>query len=96
MQQIVPIDLSLGINNDFYGSPAFTMQVWLHQFLVLFERCFKQYLRRTDVLIFNLISTVLMAIFVSCGIWYQIGNGQASIATRVPSLFFACVLQVLF
>lgn len=41
----------------------------------------------------NFAVTVLLAVFVGRGLWYQIGTGQDSIAKLVPSLFFACVTQ---
>jgi ATP-binding cassette subfamily G (WHITE) protein 2 len=66
---------------------------WWEQFKVLTRRCLQQYIRRTDIILLNLVGTVLLAVFVSCGIWQNIGTTQTSVATRIPSLFFACVTQ---
>ncbi len=88
----VPIDLTLG-SNLLFESKEFSFNGWWIEFCTLFRRSGMQYLRRTDIIFMNLIVTIIIAIFVSCGIWHQIGNDQKSIVTRVPSLFFACVTQ---
>lgn len=88
----VPIDLTLG-SNLLFESKEFSFNGWWIEFCTLFRRSGMQYLRRTDIIFMNLIVTIVIAIFVSCGIWHQIGNDQKSIVTRVPSLFFACVTQ---
>jgi len=41
----------------------------------------------------NLVTVIIMSIFISFGSWYQIGNTQDSVLKRVPSLFFCCVCQ---
>ena len=88
----VPIDLTLG-SNLLFESKEFTFNGWWIEFCTLFTRSGRQYIRRYDIIFMNLIVTVIIAIFVSCGIWYQIGTDQKSIASRVPSLFFSCVTQ---
>ncbi len=88
----VPIDLTLG-SNLLFESKEFSFRAWWIEFCTLFTRSGKQYIRRYDIILMNMVTTVIIAIFVSCGIWHQIGTDQKSIATRVPSLFFSCVTQ---
>jgi ABC-type multidrug transport system ATPase subunit len=90
-QFIVPIDLTLGEDK-----PAFIHHgtvSWLIQFSILCKRNLTQYLRRPNIIFMNLIVTLLLATFISQGIWKNIGLTQDSIPTRLPSLFFACVTQ---
>lgn len=89
----VPVDLMKGMDKTQYLENQLTFRSWWMQFKILFIRCGTQYLRRTDIILMNLILTIIMAIFVSCGVWYQIGTSQTSIAKRTPSLFFASVTQ---
>jgi len=89
----VPVDLSLGHNKVKFYEQEFDIQAWFQQFMVLTKRSWLQYVRRTDIILMNFILVVVISIFVACGIWYQIGTGQASITTRGPSLFFAAVTQ---
>jgi ATP-binding cassette subfamily G (WHITE) protein 2 len=63
------------------------------QFVILTRRSFQQYFRRKHIILMNFIVTIILAVFVSLGIWHNIGTDQASITTRIPSLFFACVTQ---
>ena len=87
-----PVDLTMGSGLSFY-SKQFTFQTWFKQYVVLLKRCTQQYFRRYDIIIMNLVTVIIMSIFISFGTWYQIGNTQESIAKRVPSLFFCCVCQ---
>mmetsp|Transcript_14357 Transcript_14357/g.15010 ORF Transcript_14357/g.15010 Transcript_14357/m.15010 type:complete len:631 (-) Transcript_14357:213-2105(-) len=88
---IVPIDLTLGEDKPLVSSGAAVS--WFTQFSILFERSLKQYSRRHTIIFMNLTVTLLLATFISQGIWKDIGTDQLSIATRAPSLFFACVTQ---
>lgn len=88
---IVPIDLTLGEDKPLLGGREVVS--WFTQFSVLFERSLKQYTRRHTIIIMNLVVTLLLATFISQGIWKNIGTDQLSITTRAPSLFFACVTQ---
>lgn len=89
----VPVDLMKGMDKTQYKENAPTLQSWWMQFKILFIRCGTQYLRRVDIILMNLALTIILSIFVSCGVWYQIGTTQTSIAKRTPSLFFAAVSQ---
>ena len=92
-QKEVPVDLNLGLNKVKFREHEFGFKAWFAQFLTLTKRSWLQYARRTDIILMNFVLIVIISIFVSCGIWYQIGTGQSSIATRGPSLFFAAVTQ---
>ena len=89
----VPVDLSQGYGKGFQEFHSVTLFLWTQQVGILIHRNVRQYWRRMDIVAMNLIATVLLAVFVSCGIWKNIGTGQTSIALRAPSLFFASVLQ---
>lgn len=90
-QFIVPIDLTLGDDKPALLSGGGVS--WFTQFMVLSERNLTQYIRRRTLIFMNLVVTLLLATFISQGIWKDIGTTQDSIATRLPSLFFACVTQ---
>ncbi len=66
---------------------------WCSQFIILLTRNFYQYIRNVDIILLNALAMILLAIFIGCGLWYQIGNGQDSIPKRIPSLFFTCITQ---
>lgn len=87
----VPVNLSFG-----FDKPSFSKEgasSWIAQFSILFQRNMQQYWRRKDIILMNLVVTVLLAIFIGLGVWHNIGTNQISIKKRVPSLFFACVTQ---
>jgi ATP-binding cassette subfamily G (WHITE) protein 2 len=87
----VPVDLSLGLDKALFSSELATS--WFKEFIVLCERNIKQYIRRPDMILMNLVGTVIIAIFIGCGAWHFIGTAQGSIRLRTPSLFFCCVSQ---
>jgi ABC-type multidrug transport system ATPase subunit len=87
-----PVDLSMGYDKQLFEEGGGTTG-WWNQFTVLTRRNTQQYFRRTDIILLNFVATSLLALFICLGIWKQIGTGQQSIATRAPSLFFACVTQ---
>jgi ATP-binding cassette subfamily G (WHITE) protein 2 len=88
---VVPVNLELGSEK-----PLFTQdgaRSWLEQYSILVQRNLKQYFRNYHIILLNISATVIMAVFVGRGLWYQIGTGQASIPKRVPSLFFTVLAQ---
>ena len=89
----VPVDLMKGMDKTQYKKNVPTLHSWWMQFKILFIRCGTQYIRRVDIILMNLTLTIILSIFMSCGVWYQIGTSQTSIAKRTPSLFFASVSQ---
>eukprot|EP01042_Synura_sphagnicola_P010020 gene10020-12870_t len=76
----VPVNLSLGMDKDHFESAG--ARSWMAQFIILAQRNFKQYLRNTDIIFMNFAVTVVLAVFIGRGLWYQIGTGQDSIAKR--------------
>jgi ATP-binding cassette, subfamily G (WHITE), member 2 len=90
---MVPVNLSLGADKGHFFNSANRARTWLQQFTILFQRNLQQYLRNSDIIFMNFVVTVLIAIFIGRGLWYQIGTGQDSIPLRVPSLFFTCITQ---
>ena len=89
----VPVNLNVGSHLELKSMTVASLMTWSHQFSVLFQRSMQQYFRRKDIILMNFVVTIVLAIFVSCGIWKNIGVTQSSVATRIPSLFFACVSQ---
>jgi ATP-binding cassette subfamily G (WHITE) protein 2 len=87
----VPVDLTLGSEKPVYTQDG--ARSWRHEFCVLAKRSFHQYARRRDLIVFNLIATVVIAIFIGFGFWRDIGTDQDSVPKRLPSLFFAMVNQ---
>lgn len=87
----VPVDLSLGMDKAFYSQDG--MRNWWDQFTILVRRNYHQYIRNPDIILMNAAVTIILAIFIGSGLWFQIGDGQDSIPKRVPSLFFTCVTQ---
>eukprot|EP01031_Cornospumella_fuschlensis_P031507 gene31507-38079_t len=90
-RMIPPVNLSLGMEKPLYTQEG--ARNWLDQFFILFRRNYRQYIRNTDIILMNALVTVLLAVFIGSGLWFQIGTGQDSIAKRVPALFFTCVTQ---
>ena len=90
----VPVDLSMGLEKGLTASAG--RRSWLSQLLILCERNLKQYTRRTDTIFMNFCATVLVAVFIGCGIWHVMGDTQADVAKIPPSLFFTCVTQGIF
>ena len=87
----VVVNLKIGESKPSFR--AREMNNWIMQVYILLTRNIQQQFRRKDILIINIIVSVVISIFVSCGVWKDIGTTQDSIVTRSPSLFFACVTQ---
>ena len=87
----VPVNLSFGFDKPSISKEGASS--WIAQFTILFQRNMQQYWRRKDIIVMSFVVTVVLAIFISLGVWHNIGNDQLSIKKRVPSLFFACVTQ---
>jgi ATP-binding cassette, subfamily G (WHITE), member 2 len=69
------------------------MRSWCDQFLILCRRNYYQYIRNSDIILMNAVASIVLAVFIGSGLWYQIGTSQTSIPKRVPSLFFAVISQ---
>ncbi|KAJ3083977.1 hypothetical protein HK102_000810 [Quaeritorhiza haematococci] len=68
---------------------------WRHQFLVLLERCWKEYLRAWGVIVTQVLQNLLLAILIGF-VFFQIGDGQPSVIRRLPVLFFCTINQGIF
>ena len=87
----VPVDLDFGLQASDFSPKAF--QPWVWQFLVLCHRNLMDKFRRFDIIAMNIFITCVIAVFISCGGWYQIGNMQESIPKINPVLFFTVIHQ---
>lgn len=90
-KHIVPVDLSLGQEKGFFDSTG--PRAWTTQFQILLQRNFHQYIRNSDLIFMNFMVTVVLAVFIGSGLYYQMGTGQASLSLRTSSLFFCVVSQ---
>ena len=84
-----PIDLSLGIDKPLFEGGGATH--WLREVRILTQRALQSYARRTDIIFFNLIATIVVAVFISCGAWHNIPSGQASLPVQVSECVCVCV-----
>lgn len=89
---VVPVNLSLGIEKFNFADFAQARSV-LFQTSVLCRRGFKQQMRNWDTWLMGVASAVIIAFFISGGIWFQLGTDQASVTKILPALFFTCVNQ---
>lgn len=87
----VPIDLTMGIDKAFYSQEG--AKSWFREFSFLTRRCFLQYFRRYDLILLNMLATVVMAIFIGYGVWNDIGHSQETANFIRPTVFFAMVNQ---
>lgn len=86
----VPVDLTMGLEKSFYEQDG---KSWLKQYKILTYRAFLQYFRRYDLILLNLLTTIIMAIFVGQGVWHDVGYSQSTVKFVRPSVFFAMVNQ---
>lgn len=87
----VSVDLTYGsAKPDFsvINRPHWLIQVWN-----LFKRGALISIRRWDVLAMALLMTSIVAIFISCGDWYQVGTSQSALKKINPLLFFMVLGQ---
>ncbi|KAI2502278.1 ABC transporter [Fragilaria crotonensis] len=68
----------------------------LFQISVLIRRNMQQHIRNWDTWLMGIVSTVVIAFFISGGVWQSIGNDQQAITLLPPALFFTCVNQGIF
>ena len=87
----VPIDMDFGLDKTDFTLRAF--QPWYWQFLTICHREFLSKLRRWDIIAMNVFITCVVATFIGCGAWRNIGHHQQSIAKRNPLLFFTVIHQ---
>lgn len=68
---------------------------WHRQYIVLLNRGVREQLRKKNVLITQLLQSVLMALLIG-GVFFQIGDTQSSTVRRQPVLFFCVINQGVF
>jgi ATP-binding cassette subfamily G (WHITE) protein 2 len=89
---VVPVDLDMGKEkfnfSEFIRIRDLTRKTW-----ILIRRNCKQQLRNWDLLFWSLAATLIIAFFISGGIWQDLGNNQQSV-TKIPAaIFFTFVNQ---
>jgi ATP-binding cassette subfamily G (WHITE) protein 2 len=87
----VPVDLTMGIEKDFYSQEG--AKSWVREYRILTYRAMLQYLRRYDLIFLNLLATIIMAIFIGYGVWRDCGHSQSTVNLVRPTVFFAMVNQ---
>ena len=87
----VPMNMDFGLEMDNFT--ARSVQPWLWQFVTLVHRNLMEKIRRWDIIAMNIFITSIIAVFISCGAWLNIGNNQDSIGKRNAILFFTVIHQ---
>ena len=90
-KQIVPLDMDFGSDTD--PITARSQLNWFNQFYILLTKFSVEKARRWELLFANIIVTLLVATFVGCGAWNNLGTTQAGLAKRNPLLFFCVIHQ---
>ncbi|GAX18004.1 ATP-binding cassette, subfamily G (WHITE), member 2 [Fistulifera solaris] len=91
----VPIDLGYGYEKHNFADMQEAKSI-LFQISVLVRRNLQQQMRNWDTWLMGVLSTIVIAFFISGGVWKGIGNDQEAIALLPPALFFTCVNQGIF
>jgi ATP-binding cassette, subfamily G (WHITE), member 2 len=68
-------------------------QPWIVQFFILFRRSMHSHIRRWDIIVVNLIVTLIVAVFTASSVWKDIGTHKDSSSRRQPALFFCVIHQ---
>lgn len=81
-----------------YGGTGGTLnlkeiQPWFRQFLILLRRNLHAQLVRWDIILTNVLVTLIIATFVGKSVWENIGVHQASSSKRQAALFFCVIHQ---
>jgi ATP-binding cassette subfamily G (WHITE) protein 2 len=87
------INNSLILTNDISIFNKKDKQLWFKQFEILLRRNIKCYLRNYKLLLFNILSTIIVAFFVCFSVWNSIGINKKSVSLRQSALFFCVINQ---
>ena len=68
---------------------------WSKQFVVLLRRSGKETVRKWDIVLTQLVNSIIMAILTGL-VFYKVGNHQVSINKRQAVLFFTVINQGIF
>lgn len=86
------VDLELG--SDLPFEHEWVHKTWFQHVATLTKQNWLCHFRKYNIIMLNLLCVVILAVFVSCGAWFQIGNDQQNMDYREPSLFFG-MLQII-
>jgi len=86
------VDLLLGNNKS--KCPELEPPTWYQQFFILFRRSFHSHCLRVDIILMNVLVTILIAFFISSSVWNDIGTTKTSASKRQAALFFCVIHQV--
>jgi ATP-binding cassette, subfamily G (WHITE), member 2 len=90
----IPVDMDFGLDKDDFTLRA--AQPWVWQFFVLCHRNLMEKWRRWDIFVMNIFITCIVATFISCGAWYNVGRSE-SVVIAPPILnailFFCTIYQ---
>ena len=91
LKLVVPMNMDFGLELDDFSARA--VQPWIWQFIVLTHRNLMEKVRRWDIVAMNIFITCIVAVFIACGAWFQIGNYSDSIPKRNAIMFFTVIHQ---
>ena len=69
------------------------IQPWLRQFIILLRRNLHAHIVRWDIILVNVVVTLIIATFVGKSVWEDIGEHKAGSAKRQAALFFCVIHQ---
>ena len=87
----VPLNMDFGIEMNDFTMRA--VQPWFWQLIVLVHRNMMEKLRRWDIVAMNIFITIIVAVFISNGAWFRIGNFADSVPKRNAIMFFTVIHQ---
>eukprot|EP01038_Epipyxis_sp_PR26KG_P012159 gene12159-16282_t len=87
--QPVDIDFTAGKERRVFAKRATTS--WPVQFFFLFIRALHQHVRNYHIHLFNIVASIIVAIFVIRGPWENLGLSTANLGKRPAVLFFCAI-----
>ena len=87
----IPINMDYGLEKDDFTMRA--VQPWIWQLIVLVHRNMMEKIRRWDIVAMNVFITIIVAVFISNGAWFMIGNYADSVPKRNAIMFFTVIHQ---
>ena len=87
----VPLNMDFGLEMNDFSIRA--VQPWVWQYTVLVHRNMMEKLRRWDIIAMNIFITIIVAVFISNGAWFMMGNYADSVPKRNALMFFTVIHQ---
>jgi ATP-binding cassette, subfamily G (WHITE), member 2 len=87
----VPLNMDFGLEMNDFSIRA--VQPWVWQYAVLVHRNMMEKLRRWDIIAMNIFITIIVAVFISNGAWFMMGNYADSVPKRNALMFFTVIHQ---